>query len=399
MTEERPVLREVAWQEIFPGILLLSAWKVAIGLRLIAFGACGTLITWLGWVLIDRVFDVNEQQSLAFTWFSPVAARLPEGGATNWWLTSPIFEAWADLSRAFVQAFSPEISASRFLYLAVCGLWALVVWAFFGGAITRMAAVQLARDERITWGQAFSYAWSKWPAYIASPLFPMFGVLLATIPLALIGLIARGGGFGLTVAGILWPVVLFAGFVMAVLLVGLFFNWPLMWPTISSEGTDSFDALSRSYAYSFQRPLRYAAYLFLVAVIGVLGWLLVTIFASAVQNLAMWAVSWGSGSEIDLAMKHRKSLDGMQGFGVNLIYWWNRAVGLIVVGFVFSYFFVSATAIYLMLRFHVDATETDEVFLTDENEPRHLPPLTTDAAGVAKVADAGSSSPTSSPEG
>ena len=47
---------------------------------------------------------------------------------------------------------------------------------------------------------------------------------------------------------------------MALLLLGLAFGWPLMWATISTEGTDSFDALSRSYAYVFQRPLRYLFY-------------------------------------------------------------------------------------------------------------------------------------------
>jgi len=399
MTEERPVLREIAWQEIFPGILLLSAWKVAIGFRLITLGAAGALVTWLGWVLIDRTLGISEQDSLAFTWFSPMGTRLPNGGVTHWWFASPIVEAWADLSRPFVQAFSPEIDAWRFLYLALCGFWALAVWAFFGGAITRMATVQLTRDERISWGQAFAFARSKWLAYMAAPLFPMFGVLLATLPLALIGLISRAGGFGMVVTGLLWPVVLFIGFVMAVLLVGLFLNWPLMWPTISTEGTDSFDALSRSYAYSFQRPLRYAAYLFLVAAIGVLGWLLVTFFAASIRDLSTWGVKWGSGVDLDEALNGRIALEGMQGFGRDLIFWGNRAVGLIVVGFLFSYFFVSSTAVYLMLRYHVDATETDEVYLTDENDPRSLPPLATDAAGVAKVADAGAAGSPNSPEG
>ena len=44
------------------------------------------------------------------------------------------------------------------------------------------------------------------------------------------------------------------------LAVGLAAGWPLMWPTISSEGTDAFDALSRSYAYVYQRPLAYLLY-------------------------------------------------------------------------------------------------------------------------------------------
>ena len=62
------------------------------------------------------------------------------------------------------------------------------------------------------------------------------------------------------IAGALWFLPLLAGLFMAVLLVGLFFGFPLMWATISAEGTDAFDALSRSYAYTYQRPLLYALY-------------------------------------------------------------------------------------------------------------------------------------------
>ena len=83
---------------------------------------------------------------------------------------------------------------------------------------------------------------------------------------------------------------------MALLLLGLIFGWPLMWATISTEGTDSFDALSRTYAYVFQRPLRYLFYAVVAALLGWLGWLLVENFAAAVVWLALWAASWGSGA-------------------------------------------------------------------------------------------------------
>ena len=55
--------------------------------------------------------------------------------------------------------------------------------------------------------------------------------------------------------------VLMLGLIMAVVLVGLV-GWPLMNATISTEGSDSFDALSRSYSYVYQVPwhcLWYAA--------------------------------------------------------------------------------------------------------------------------------------------
>ena len=53
---------------------------------------------------------------------------------------------------------------------------------------------------------------------------------------------------------------------MAVLLLGLIFGWPLMFSTISTEGTDAFDAISRSYAYVFQRPFHYLFYTILITI-------------------------------------------------------------------------------------------------------------------------------------
>ncbi len=93
---------------------------------------------------------------------------------------------------------------------------------------------------------------------------------------------------------LIWPVVLAGGFVMTILLAGVLLGWPLMWATISVEGTDSFDALNRTYSYVFQRPLRYLFYVIVAAAIGWLGWVVVETFAASVIWLASWAASWGA---------------------------------------------------------------------------------------------------------
>ncbi len=100
---------------------------------------------------------------------------------------------------------------------------------------------------------------------------------------------------GVLIAGILWPLALLAGLFMALLLLALLFGWPLMWPTISSEGTDSFDALSRAWSYVYHRPLHYLFYVAVVAFLGGLGWLFVQNFAEAVVYLPQWAAGWGAG--------------------------------------------------------------------------------------------------------
>jgi hypothetical protein len=271
--------------------------------------------------------------------------------------------------------------------LILCGLWGVVVWALFGGAICRTAAVQLAADEQVGLGAALRFAWRKWPAYCAAPLMPVGGVLLAAICVAVLGLFMHW--LGLWLGGILWPLVVLAGFIMAMLLLGGLFGWPLMWGAISAEGTDSFDALSRSYAYTFQRPLHYLFYAVVAAVIGWLGWLLVQNFASAVIWLSYWAAGWGCGKEQLNAIIHgSQQLSAVGKIGAGLITFWVGCVKLLAVGYLFSYFWTASAAIYFLLRRDVDATEMDEVFLdADQSEPAgELPPITSDQAGAPVAA-------------
>ena len=62
-------------------------------------------------------------------------------------------------------------------------------------------------------------------------------------------------------AGIVWPIVLLIGFMMAFLLIGLVLRLAAdVGGTISTEGTDAFGALSHSYSYVYQRPLHYLLY-------------------------------------------------------------------------------------------------------------------------------------------
>ena len=66
-----------------------------------------------------------------------------------------------------------------------------------------------------------------------------------------------------------------------------------------------------------------------------------------------------------------------------LIRFWAGCVKLLAVGYLFSYFWTAATAIYFLLRRDVDATEMDEVFLdADQSEPSpELPIIGKDPAG------------------
>jgi hypothetical protein len=407
MADERHVLREVRWAEVFPAVSLFGVWRLAINLRAVTFAVFGLLATAIGWQLIGGILQVDADARL-----QPAALQLPhEGGAAaftdsiapvSFWLAnSPLIRGAGDLVYPFRRYFGNYPTAYSALYYILCALWTLAVWGIAGAAITRSAAVQLARDERLSWGSLLEFVRTRWLAYVAAPLFPMFGVLLASLPLAVFGLLLRGGSFGGALFAILWPVALLAGVVMAFLLVGLLINWPLMYATISSEGTDAFDALSRAYAYSFQRPLVYLGYVILAMAVGIPCVLFVDFFAAMVVHLAAWSVSWGSGFPNWAEVVSSGFAGQASPWYHQLVRFWIWLVGVFATGFATSYFFSAMTVVYFLLRMRVDATEMDEVYLPDEDEPYTMPPLTTDAVGVVQVADANlaPATPVESPEG
>ena len=134
----------------------------------------------------------------------------------------------------------------------------------------------------------------KWPAYFFAPLVAFSAVILLLIFGGIAGLLLQVKLLAVIVA-IFWPILLLGCFGIAVLLLGLLFGWPLIWPTISTEGTDSFDGLSRSYSYTFQRPLYYLFYVLVAGVIGVLAAVIAWMLADWTRVLAYWGVSLGAG--------------------------------------------------------------------------------------------------------
>jgi hypothetical protein len=276
-------------------------------------------------------------------------------------------------------------------------LWAAAVWAIFGGAITRRAALQFGREENLGVRAALGYAAGKWSSYFVAPLLPLVGLLICASPLLVFGLLMRLD-IGLLLIGAIWPLALVASFIMALLLLALLFGWPLMWPTISTEGTDSFDALSRSWSYVYHRPLHYLFYALVVTVLGGLGWFFVEYFASWVAYLPAWAVSWTAGNaRVDQIFGDSASLGMFGRGGANMIYFWNGCVRLAALGFVYSYFWTASTGIYFLLRRDDDGTDLDDIHLEAAEQAYGLPPLEKDSAGVPLAPQSEPSSGESTP--
>ena len=427
MEDDAGTVRKVEWTELCPWLILLRCFRMAIGFRLLVLGTLGAVLTVGGWTLVLWVFsggmgvasytdDARGSPWSALTGLVPDAPHLAQGTATILSDNDPMaivgrsgepfLGTWRQLSRPFREVFdfsvvsegriaiesqttgdsshgSPTVGLACFL---TCGLWGLAVWAFFGGAITRSAAVELACEERIGFGRMIGYARARWRSYFAAPLLPLVLALFIACAIAVPGLALR---FELTrvLAAIVWPLILVGGSLMTLLLLGLFFGWPLMFAATSVEGADAIDAVSHSYAYTFQRPWRYLFYAGVAVVLGSLGWLVVSNVAAATVGLTYWAASFGGGrtSIGEIVLGGSPTVNDSIGGG--LIRFWCGCVKLLAVGFLYSYFWTASTAIYLLLRLDNDNKEMDEIFLDDDEPTQALPPLTTDEAGAPVAAD------------
>jgi hypothetical protein len=419
MAEEQSRIRQISWLELFPWLGLVRAVRLAFAPRMLILAAIGLAGTNAGWGVIGWMFSANTDDSLIKvkagieSWralqFPDIAGNVtlpPVSIAVLDPATSRAQLPWQVLTAPFSELFKWEVTVASFTYLLLCGLWALLVWSLFGGAISRGAALWFAREDRLSFRRMLGWGVRKWPAYFGGPIFPLIGVLIAVIPVAVLCVLLKIP-IGVFVMGIIWPVVLLCGLFVAILLVGLLFGWPLMWPTVSAEGTDSFDALSRSYSYTYQRPVHYLFYAAVAGVLGMLAWIVVLIFAKGVIEYSYWAASWGSGGPriqeirqiadappVDVASPVPGSLlppppdsGELVETGSHAIGFWVCVVKYIAVAYLFSYFWCAATFIYFLLRQAVDATELDEVSVEEEPEAHGLPPLTNESGGPPQVAD------------
>ncbi|HTU92899.1 MAG TPA: hypothetical protein VMF69_22655 [Gemmataceae bacterium] len=340
----------------------------------------------------------------------------------DWFLRDQLLvmiEPLVKFVQPIIYFFSPRSTNYTSIYFFFVMLWTLATWALFGGAITRIAAVQATRGEKIGLREALRFTLKRFLSYLMAPLFPLAVVLVVLIFMVLFGVFHMIPVLGdVFLDGLLWWLMLICGLVMAVTLVGLV-GWPLMSATISTEGTDSWEAVSRSYSYVFQRPWNYVWYSLVAIAYGAVLVFFVGLMGSLTVYLAKWGVSetpfirtshwdrdptflfayaptsfgWRNlllqdatvhgqkvvdNGEINQAAwedyvgrtdyQGEDKLNGVNKVGAFLVSIWLSLVFLLMLGFGYSYFWSASTIIYLLMRRHVDAAELDEVYLEEDEQ-------------------------------
>ena len=333
---------------------------------------------------------------------------------------------------------SPKAGPLVQFYALLAILWALAVWAFFGGAISRIAAVQAARQEKISVREAVRFTARRYLSYFSAPVFPILFVAALLLLLVVFGLFVEIPVVGELIAGLLYPVPLVIALAMAVVVIGLI-SWPLMTAAISAEGTDSWEAVSRSYSYLYQAPWHFIWYVLVALAYGAVVVFFVSLLGSLTVYLSKWGLSQAPGCDYfnrnpsflyvyapesygwrnlmlqgtvdngslltDGAAVNDKALETyVSGFkwynklGAFLVsVLWLGLVLMLVIGFAYSFFWTAATLIYLLMRRHVDDADLDEVYLDEEDEPAWGSGPSSVTAGTVGATSQGAPAPPATP--
>jgi hypothetical protein len=333
-----------------------------------------------------------------------------------------------------IKLVDPRASFGTRLYLLLCLACSVAVWAFFGGIITRLAAVQFAGGQ-VNLVSATKFVLSRYVSYILSPIVPLGVIAVIVLLMFLYGLVALIPWVGdLLLYGLLFPLIVLGGIAMAVILIGLV-GYPLMYTTISTEGSDTFDAISRSYNYVFQAPWTYAWYSFIALLYGAVVTFVVILIGCLTILLGKWAMGSAASLAVesrkpdflfvyapeslgwkqlllngsDIAVRpqlddkgdlikdketgrpitdlqpvneqlhdaYRKDMRAHNKAGAGIVSFWMVIVFLMMIGFAYSYFWTAFTMVYLLMRKKVDEVEIDEVYIET------APPAPTPAPGPA----------------
>lgn len=459
MADSPVTVNQLSWRDLAPCLVMFRALPVAVTLTVMTLSLFAVAATPIGWIALEAIL-VSESSELAKDESFQAAAQLNR---------SPWKFAYAQTTddasiltilghqlrgvelifntgvRSFSGVFSLDSGIRKFTYFLGGGLWTLLVWCFFGCAITRTALMRYAREEPIGIDDACEFAFAKFLSCVGGIGLPLVAIFCLALPIAGLGVLMTTD-VGIALGGFFWIIVLGVSFLMALVLLVLMFAWPLIVSAISCEGQDSFDGMSRAFAYVLQRPLNYVIYALVAVAFSGICWLAATALVGGTIQTAQWAASWGMNlfdanrsenladpSEVRVAdsLKNPKTAtdllvttqqnaqtgnyvarprqdsapdlisevtensdlptnDGVSGavtFGKRMVRFWNHFIRTLGAAFLYGLFWCLAAAIYLLLRKDLDATEMDEVYLADDRRTYELPPLKDDPSGVPQMDD------------
>lgn len=291
------------------------------------------------------------------------------------------------------------------------GAWVLALWSLIGGAIARMAALHATRDERPGASEAMAYSSANWGWFALTPVLPLLLAGVVALALALCGFLLFNLSVLSVFGGLFFFLALIGGAAIAFLVLLQAGGMHLYYPAIAVEGTDAFDAVSRSFGYVIGRPWRWLFYNMIALVYGAVTYLFITtvIFLTLWMTqycVGYWAVrQTPEGVGLFEAMLPPMTLESLApkadtadlnwfgGLAAFFVSVWVRLLVAVIAAYAVSYYICANTWIYLLLRQSADGTEYEDVYIEADDEAAGASWSPAPLAGDAQPQTGGDSAP------
>ncbi|MBI5778883.1 MAG: hypothetical protein HZA49_05450 [Planctomycetes bacterium] len=263
------------------------------------------------------------------------------------------------------------------VYLFIAGIYLLMilVWSYLGGIISRIAAVNITKDEGLDLKKAISFVNKKYISLFSPFILSILGFLFFLVCNLLGGLVGRIPFVGELLVALLLPLAIISGFIMVFIFIGYAFSARFFISTIAVESSDAFDAVSRSFQYLYAEPWHYIWYVLVAKVYGIITTAFVWLFGGAMIAVSLATVKLGMGVKLQDIL----AMTGLHNCGqipasapityniaaYVIMVWLVLIIGMLL-AYVVSYCFSAHTIIYLLMRKKVDDIEMTELY---EEEP------------------------------
>jgi hypothetical protein len=270
---------------------------------------------------------------------------------------------WKQFLDPVMSWLTTPMSLNGTAYTMASMLGIMLIWSFIGGCLTRRSAVELGTQMTAPWAETFKLVVARWQSIAWSVSMPCGLILMIGLVPLVLGWISNIPGIGIWVSGaLLVPFVICSigiGWCAAITL----FGFPLSITSIVSERqADAYDGISRSAAYTFQRPLTLGL---CVLAAEVLSWIGGSMMGYVLRTgFAVIKAGFDIGSTSNLST--------MSPFWSPII---DSIVPLLLAAFGFSFFWTASAGTYLILRRDVDHAEFDLIDMNVADEPKPLPKL------------------------
>jgi len=266
----------------------------------------------------------------------------------------------------------------------VTSLVFLGVWAVFGGALLRIAALRLTRNEALGPRAALGFGLRMAPTMLAVPVLVLAFIAVLAGLNALAGLVMSIPLVGSSILTlVLMPLTLLSSLLLVMALVGGVLGLPLMWCGVMVERNGALEAVSRAFSYVSARPIHfffsYLLIFVLVSAVTLLGGYVeqatkISLQAGVVRTSLDEAIS-KPAPEVDVleaatrdnerVVQREKGIRDIR--NIREVAWYDKP-GFICKGYALYIFLGGTMSMYLMLRREVDGTHEDELAQIEDEE-------------------------------